>query len=117
MSSYKKCNLPELPLRMMLLLLSPCVISEDCHNDGDDASWKMSRTVSDSSFFVLVVCWIVMKVCSGDVLLLACSVCSFLLSISIFCVFPSTVVSRKACNLARAIAKFAGSFFVLKLRT
>ena len=29
------------------------------------------------------------------------------------CVFPSTSVSRKACNLARAIAKYAGSVLCL----
>ena len=40
--------------------------------------------------------------------LLACSVCSFLPSTRIFCVFPSTLVSRKACNIVRAIAKRMG---------
>ena len=54
-----------------------------------------------------------MIVCSGDVFLLACSVCSFFPSTPLLCVFPSTSVSRKACNLARAIAKYAGSFLCL----
>ena len=64
-------------------------------------------------FLFCAYCWIAVIVCSGDVFLLACSVCSFFPSTPLFCVFPSTLVSRKACNLARAIAKYAGSFLCL----
>ena len=38
---------------------------------------------------------------------------SCLLPHSLLCVFPSTSVFRKACNLARAIAKYAGSVLCL----